>query len=54
MSSTVRGREILEDVCSKLGIEADHRNLAKFVMSEIVLRLAPRKRLVAYERGILP
>jgi len=65
MNSEARDERTLKSVCEKLGIDADTKTLAEFVIadlykpryetSEIVLRLAPRKRLDVYEKlGILP
>ena len=65
MNSKAKDRETLEEVCSKLGIEADERKLAETVLrdiyrprwerSEIVLKLSPAKRLKVYEKlGIIP
>lgn len=65
MKADVRNKKVLEDVCSKLGIETDAEKLAEFVikdihnpryeLSEIVLRLAPTKRMEVYRKlNILP
>ncbi len=65
MNSEVKDEKTLEEVCSKLGIEADGKALAEFVLkdiyrprwerSEIVLKLSPERRLKVYERlGIVP
>ena len=64
-ASEIRGREKLEKVCKLLGIEPDHRRLAKFVLedihrprweeSTIVTRLAFARRLQLYKSlGIIP
>ncbi len=65
MNSEPKDGKTLEEVCEKLGIEADERRLAEFVLSdihrprwersEIVLKLAPQRRMGVYEKlGILP
>ena len=65
MNAEVKDKKTLEEVCSKLGIEADAKKLAEFViadihkprwqLSEIVLKLAPEKRMNVYKKlGILP
>jgi carbon-monoxide dehydrogenase catalytic subunit len=65
MNSEVKDKRTLEMVCDKLGIDADAKALAEFVLadihkpryekSDITLRLAPKKRLEVYEKlGIVP
>ena len=65
MNSDVRDERTLKEICERLGIDANAKKLAEFVISdlhrqrwersEIVERLSPPKRKEVYERlGIMP